>query len=63
MYVYLEPQGGFNDVMVLVNIVLDYCNKYNRILLINGIIVEILIGILYYNKMINILIYLFLIKG
>jgi hypothetical protein len=37
MYVYLEPQGGFNDIMVLINIVLDYCNKYNRILLINGL--------------------------
>jgi len=37
MYVYLEPQGGLNDVMVLITIVLDYCNKYNRILLINGL--------------------------
>lgn len=37
MYVYLEPQGGLNDCMVLINLVLDYCNKYNRILLINGL--------------------------
>lgn len=36
MYVYLEPQGGLNDCMDLINDVFEYCNKYNRILLING---------------------------
>jgi hypothetical protein len=37
MYVYLEPQGGFNDIMVTIHYAINYCIKYNRILLINGL--------------------------
>jgi hypothetical protein len=35
-YVYLEPQGGINDLMGSIIRAVDYCKKYNRILLING---------------------------
>lgn len=44
MYVYLEPQGGFNDCMDLISLLLDYCNRYNRILLINGLKSEYVIN-------------------
>ena len=34
-YVYLIPQGGFNDILYNINRLLEYCKKYNRILLID----------------------------
>jgi len=36
MYVYFEPQGGFNDILCCVKECLEYCKKHNRILLVNG---------------------------
>ena len=36
MYVYLEPYGGFNDILSSINDVLVYCNTHKRILLVNG---------------------------
>lgn len=36
MYLYYEPQGGFNDILSGVGILLEYCKIYNRILLLNG---------------------------
>jgi hypothetical protein len=35
-YVYFEPHGGINDCMCVIHFTLQYCNKYGRILLING---------------------------
>jgi hypothetical protein len=35
MYVYLMPQGGFNDIMCVIYRTLNYCNKYKRILLLD----------------------------
>jgi hypothetical protein len=37
MYVYLQPFGGFNDILWLISYTLDYCKKYNRILLLNTV--------------------------
>lgn len=37
MYLYLEPKGGLNDILVIIQQAIDYCMKTNRILLINGI--------------------------
>ena len=37
MYVYLQPFGGFNDILWLINHTLEYCKKYNRILLLNTV--------------------------
>lgn len=37
MYLYLEPLGGFNDMLVGIKLGIEYCIKTNRILLINGI--------------------------
>ena len=37
MYVYLQPLSGFNDILWLINYTLDYCKKYNRILLLNTV--------------------------
>jgi len=37
MYVYLQPFGGFNDILWLINDTLEYCKKYNRILLLNTV--------------------------
>jgi hypothetical protein len=34
-YVYCIPTGGFNDQLAVLNSALEYCNKYNRILLIH----------------------------
>lgn len=36
MYVYLEPNGGWNDILCSLLIVKEYCKKHNRILLVNG---------------------------
>jgi hypothetical protein len=36
MYVYFEPQGGFNDILTGIKELLEYCKIYNRILLVNG---------------------------
>jgi hypothetical protein len=36
MYVYFEPHGGFNDILVIMNEVIKYCNIHNRILLVNS---------------------------
>jgi hypothetical protein len=36
MYVYFEPQGGFNDILVGMRECLGYCQQNNRILLVNG---------------------------
>jgi len=36
MYVYFEPGGGFNDILVNINKILIYCNIHNRILLVNS---------------------------
>lgn len=35
-YVYCIPRGGFVDQLGMVKVALDYCNKYNRILLVDG---------------------------
>ena len=37
MYVYLQPQTGFNDMLWLINDALEYCKKYNRILLLDTV--------------------------
>ncbi len=37
MYVYLIPKGGFNDILCVINKALIYCEKYNRILLIDTV--------------------------
>ena len=37
MYVYLEPKGGFNDILCVIDRCIKYCRIYNRKLLINGI--------------------------
>lgn len=34
-YLYLLPDGGFNDILSRIHICMKYCHKYNRILLIN----------------------------
>jgi hypothetical protein len=36
MYVYLEPKGGINDCLVSMSYAIDYCKRFNRILLIDG---------------------------
>jgi hypothetical protein len=36
MYVYFEPQGGFNDILTGMRECLGYCQQNNRILLVNG---------------------------
>tara|TARA_A100001015_G_scaffold316895_1_gene432372 strand:- start:31 stop:1230 length:1200 start_codon:yes stop_codon:yes gene_type:complete len=36
-YVYLQCKSGFNDILCRISNALDYCNKYNRILLLDGI--------------------------
>jgi hypothetical protein len=36
MYVYLDPKGGFNDILTSIGTLLEYCKIYNRILLVNG---------------------------
>lgn len=36
MYVYFEPQGGFNDILTCLKEQLEYCKRHNRILLVNG---------------------------
>ena len=36
MYVYFEPCGGINDILVNINKILLYCNIHNRILLVNA---------------------------
>lgn len=35
MYVYLSPQGGFNDVLSNINRTIEYCKNTNRTLLID----------------------------
>jgi len=35
-YLYLEPRGGFNDILTNISNCLDYCRKHQRILLVNG---------------------------
>jgi hypothetical protein len=37
MYVYLIPKGGFNDILCVIYKALEYCKKYNRILLIDTV--------------------------
>jgi hypothetical protein len=36
MYVYFEPQGGWNDILSTLESIIEYCSTYNRILLLNG---------------------------
>ena len=36
MYLYYITLGGFNDILVGIYQMLDYCKKTNRILLLNG---------------------------
>lgn len=36
MYVYLEPRGGWNDILSAVLFVKEYCKKHNRVLLVNS---------------------------
>jgi hypothetical protein len=36
MYVYLEPKGGFNDILSVIQESYEYCKQHNRILLVNG---------------------------
>lgn len=35
MYVYLEPSGGFNDILAIINRTIIFCKKTNRTLLLN----------------------------
>jgi hypothetical protein len=35
MYVYLQPKGGLNDILVTINRTLTYCNQHKRILLVD----------------------------
>ena len=35
-YVYCEPMGGWNDVMVNIKIALMFCKRHRRRLLVNG---------------------------
>ena len=35
MYVYLSPQGGFNDMLCRISSLIDYCIKNNRTLLVD----------------------------
>jgi hypothetical protein len=37
MYLYLQPHGGLNDNLVQISKCIDYCKKYNRILLLDTI--------------------------
>lgn len=37
MYVYLQPKGGFNDILCRILYTLTYCIKYKRKLLIDGL--------------------------
>lgn len=37
MYVYLEPKGGFNDILVNINLAIIFCKQNNRTLLLNTI--------------------------
>jgi hypothetical protein len=36
-YVYCIPRGGFNDNLNIIQLAVNYCNKYNRILLVHSI--------------------------
>jgi hypothetical protein len=36
MYVYLEPKGGFNDILCVIKRARMFCKTHNRILLVNG---------------------------
>jgi hypothetical protein len=36
MYVYFVPREGFNDILCATRVVIEYCKKYNRTLLIDG---------------------------
>ncbi len=35
MYVYLQPRGGLNDILCVIQKCITYCKEYNRILLID----------------------------
>ena len=35
MYVYLQPQGGFNDILSVIETTLIYCMKHKRKLLLD----------------------------
>ena len=37
MFVYFQPQGGFNDILTSTNFVLDYCKQFRRILLLDTV--------------------------
>lgn len=36
MYLYCEPRGGITDCFNVIYNAIEYCNKYNKILLVNG---------------------------
>lgn len=35
MYFYLQPRGGFNDILSRIQLSIDYCKKSNRVLLLD----------------------------
>ena len=37
MFLYLQPRGGLNDILVVITMAIEYCTKYNRILLLDGL--------------------------
>ena len=37
MYVYLLPQGGFNDMLCVIERTLEYCKKYKKTLLLDTV--------------------------
>lgn len=53
MYLYFEPFSGFNDCLCSIIRLIDYCKKYNRILLINGMKSKYKINFSEYFNIIN----------
>lgn len=35
MYLYAQPHGGFNDMLVQIQVCINYCHQFSRILLLD----------------------------